>query len=254
MAMSAPHFAALKHLAEQGEFKRGGKVLEIGECNWYGDMPIEELATELEEFDPIAAEFLRDENLKTRDWWEWKIVKVIYDALMHPSEIHSIDLDGTPAAQKLDLNYGQADHLCTREFSTSINHGTAEHVFNVAGVFFLMHEATEVGGLMIHESPFTGWIDHGFFTLQPTLFYDLAAANCYDIRMMAIEHIESRAIICVQEREHFHMMAKEGQIPYNSMLYVAMRKTNDAPLKIPQQGVYARNVSEKVQQAWRALR
>lgn len=258
MAISAPHFAALKKLAAAGEFAEGGRLLEIGEANWYGDISIEEI-TKLAEAMPIGDARLRSliSLLKAtvigNDWASWDAVKGLYHVLFAPAAIVSIDLHGTPNATQWDLN--KAEFLSTGwNYDILINHGTAEHIFNIANVFRLMHDACLVGGLMIHESPFTGWVDHGFYTLQPTLFYDLAAANGYDIRLMAIEHIESQLLLPVESREHFHALAKNGKIPNNAMLYVAMRKTADEPFKIPMQGVYAQTVSQQVQQAWRALR
>lgn len=231
MAISAPHYRALQTLAERCELPIGGRILEIGEANWYGD---------------IEPPFLANGA-----WAAWDVVKAVYQSLMHPQEVCSIDFDGTPAAKKYDLNQQCSPNPI---FDVVYNHGTAEHIFNIANVFRFAHDSCKVGGLMIHESPFTGWIDHGFYCLQPTLFYDVAAANGYDIRHVAMEHIESKWLCEVSSREEIHKLARQYQIPNNAMLYVAMRRTNQAAFQIPMQGVYARTVSQETQKAWRALR
>lgn len=256
MAISAPHYEALKELASRGEFTPGGRLLEIGEANWYGDFSISEIAEDIKRLRGDDLGQLLEQRLEragsSKDQWSaWVIVKIIYDLFIQPWEVQSIDMHGTPDAQKMDLNRPM---MTSEPFDVVYNHGTAEHIFNIANVFKIMHDACKVGGLMIHESPFTGWPDHGFFTLQPTLFYDLSAANDYDIRYMAIEHIGHKLLRPVESREEIHELVKAGELPNNAMLYVAIRKTTDEPFKIPTQGVYSNNVSQETIQAWRSLR
>jgi hypothetical protein len=257
MAISAPHYHALKELANRGEFAQHGTLLEIGEANYYGDQPLDVVLADVSQiadaarrkkiFDGLIDAF----NDVKNPWRCFMLVKWIYELFLQPSLVDSIDMDGTPLACKRDLNQELEFPI---PYEVVINHGTAEHIFNIANVFRVMHDACKAGGLMIHESPFVGWVDHGFYCLQPTLFFDVAAANKYDIRYLAIEHIESRMLHEVKSREEIHELARAGKLPNNAMLYVAMRKTADDAFKIPMQGVYAQNVSESVQQAWKALR
>lgn len=230
MAISGTHYRLLKSI--QPLLPLGGRLLEIGEANWYGD---------------VAPDFpCRDLNDS------FAIAKDCYNSLFSPLEIVSVDKDGTSTALRQDLN-GPLD-LRGAEFDVVINHGTAEHVFNIAQVFKTMHDACAVSGLMIHESPFTGWVDHGFYCLQPTLFYDLAGANNYEVVKVAIEQIESGKIIELEGRDHVARLAAAGELPHNAMLYVVFRKLFDAPFRIPAQGYYAQTLSDDAMQAWRELR
>lgn len=256
MAISAPHYEALKELARRGELPIGGRILEIGEANWYCDQSTEVIFDQIRTIPDESRRFALAEKLarvchERGQWSTWDVAKIAYSALFDPSVVRSIDFNGTPTAEKTDLNEEVEGFGL---YQLCINHGTAEHIFNIGNVFRAMHDNCCVGGLMIHESPFTGWVDHGFYTLQPTLFYDVAAANEYDIRYVAIEHIESKLLQEVESREQIHELARAGQLPNNAMLYVALRKTTDAPFKIPMQGVYAKTVSPEVQASWRALR
>lgn len=117
-----------------------------------------------------------------------------------------------------------------------------------------MHDACRVGGLMIHESPFTGWVDHGFYNLQPTLFLDVAAANRYQVELVMIGQIEPLRLIEVVSREQIFELAGSRQLPSNALLFVALRKQVAAPFRIPMQGIYAGTVSAETQEAWMALR
>lgn len=229
MAISSTHYRLLRELKPL--LPHGGALLEIGEANWYGD---------------AVPDFpCRDTtNLFT-------IARDCYRHLFAPQSVTSIDFGGTESSLRLDLN---APVDLGKQFGLVINHGTAEHIFNIAQVFKTMHDHCLTDGLMIHESPFTDWIDHGFYCLQPTLFYDLAAANAYEIVLVAVEHIESQTVIRLESRDHVTNLAKAGELPRNAMLFVVFRKLADEPFAIPMQGYYARTLSKEGQHAWSTLR
>lgn len=226
MAISAPHYHLFKSLKPILPLR--GRLLELGEANWYGD---------------IEPDFPCDKGGTL-----FAIAKAFYAATFVPSKIVSVDMNGTPDALRQDIN-NQLD-LGGEQFDIVINHGTAEHVFNIAQVFKTMHDHTVDGGLMVHESPCTGWIDHGFYCLQPTLFYDLAAANCYEIVIVAFEHIDTGWTHRLESRDELTRL----DVPNNSMLFVVYRKRGDGPFKIPIQGYYSRSLSEAGVKAWETRR
>ena len=244
MAISETHYRLLQELHRRGELPQGGRILEIGEANFYGDFnPVE-----------IPGSSLIDQG----DDFQYQIVKQIYNNLFAATDVQSFDLHG-PTAFKFDLNQpaSGAFFIFTQpdfRAQVCINHGTAEHVFNIANVFRLMHDATDVGGLMIHESPFTGWVDHGFYCLQPTLFWDLAAANNYEVVLFALEHLASKTAYMISNRDDIHECKRRGQLADNLMCFVVFRKTTSDPFKIPMQGVYAGTAGERATQAWKDLR
>lgn len=251
MAISATHFALLCRL--QPLLPRGGSLLEIGEANWYGDIPpaasLAELWKELPEDHKATIGQQVNEYLYGEDANAFTACKALYAILFAPKRIVSVDMNGTPAAWRSDLN---APLPPMGEFDVVINHGTAEHVFDVAQVFRSMHDACKPGALMIHESPFTGWRDHGFYCLQPTLFYDLAAANGYDVVSVHVEEIKEQKIIAVESREH--MTELLPNVPDNAMLFVVYRKVADEPFRVPLQGYYDQKLSEAGKVAWESLR
>ena len=44
-----------------------------------------------------------------------------------------------------------------------------------------IHKMLKPGGVIIHASPSTNHVDHGFYMFSPTFFYDYYAANGYEI-------------------------------------------------------------------------
>lgn len=247
MAISGVHYRLLKEHANL--LKRGGSLLEIGEANWYGDVePVECILHDNQlENDPFY--FRYNTFKKTIESGNlFAIARIAYEVLWSPKVVHSVDINGTKDAFRQDLN---GPLKLPRKYDTIINHGTAEHVFNIAHVFKSMHDACVTGGYMIHESPFTGWVDHGFYTLQPTLFYDVAHANEYEVISLSICEIKSGTIIRVESREHLHALT---ELPNNALLFVVMRKTVDKPFRIPMQGVYDLRLSEEGIKAWQEKR
>ena len=95
----------------------------------------------------------------------------------------ALDLDGQWGAQRMDLNEPFFPAELTHPPSVDLvtNNGTGEHLFGVANALEMMHFICDPGGLIVHVMPFTGWINHGFWSFHPILFRDLAEANGYAI-------------------------------------------------------------------------
>lgn len=80
-----------------------------------------------------------------------------------------------------DLNSGDLQERHIGHFDLVLNFGTTEHVLGQFNAFKIIHEAAAVGGLICHDLPMTGHLDHGFFNYNPMLLVDLAEANGYEI-------------------------------------------------------------------------
>lgn len=251
MAISGPHYRCLKELRNRGDLPQGGSILEIGEGNWYGDMTIKVLVDDIRQMK--RPELLTPLYSACDRQDAFDVVKVIYDLFFKtPADsVKAIDFHGKDGAWKHDLNFPVRGKV---SFNTIINHGTAEHIFNIGQVFRTMHELCVVGGLMIHESPFTGWIDHGFWTIQPTAYYDLANTNHYDVRYMAVTHIAKGSVIEITSREQLLRLAESDDIPNNACLFVALRKEVECDFRYPIQGYYADAISTEAKKAWTSLR
>jgi SAM-dependent methyltransferase len=94
-------------------------------------------------------------------------------------ESQSVDIEGGDIA--IDLNKGDVPLRYRGAFDLAVNAGTTEHVANQGNAFSTIHDLVRVGGLMYHELPAYGHVDHGFFGYQPKFFWRLAEANNYEI-------------------------------------------------------------------------
>lgn len=234
-------------------------VLELGESNWYGDLSIEKLERDIDEFidhqetrETLRAgcQSCRAMLSETPPQYEalWELSHIFYRVFLDYEDYHAIDLGGSGNAMKLDLNH---EIKLDRQYDIVIDFGTAEHVFNVYQLFKTVHEVTKPGGFIFHGLPFHGWVDHGFFNFQPTFFLDLAAANNYQIKILVYRNVETNQVIPIQNREQIGQTFKSVQLNGSGSLFVAYQKADtESDFKIPMQGYYAGSVSDSVRTAW----
>lgn len=244
MAIHSGHFKLM--VQHRDILPRGGDVLQIGDANWYDNIPRSAI---LEVCDDNQSRGRAERAIASGDLF--RMAKAFYGGLFSPKSIISVDINGSVDALRLDLN---APMSLPHKFDLSVNHGTAEHVFHIAQVFGTMHAWTKPGGLMIHESPFMGWPDHGFYTLQPTLYYDLAVANGYEVVSLSLCELATGEVTPVESRRVMHAMVSERRLPENAILFVVLRKGEDAPFRIPMQGIYDGTLDESGKRAWQEAR
>jgi SAM-dependent methyltransferase len=161
------------------------------------------------------------------------------------------------------------------QFDLATNFGTAEHVFGIGNLFHSIHDALRPGGVALHVLPAFGDIDHGFYNIHPTLYFDLSAANgytieeiCYvdrwDIRNKMLENdlavgidfdalpirteqMKNRAMLQRLATEQFVANYNDSETQrygasFPGVLYdyciVALRKNGSRAFRLPVQGYY----------------
>ena len=258
MALAAVDYHIFESLRKCGLLPARASVLELGESQWYGDLSLQALA---ELIDSVVSEPARRQALQQRlrqviesesPHSPWDLAKIFYAAYLDLREIVAIDFHGTSAARKIDLNYpvdlGQ-------RFDMVIDSGTAEHVFNVFQFFKTCHDHTRAGGLMLHNNPFRGWLEHGFYNFNPTFYWDLASANRYDVVMLVYNETDPARLVQLPTREKIVEMARARELGVSAMLYAVYRKPQvEAPFVVPGQACYTGALSEEMAHAWRELR
>jgi hypothetical protein len=256
MALTAVDWQLFSSLREAGVLPPKPAVLELGEAEWYGDVEPEALEREIARLADTARrarmeQALSDALRSDSPQRSWDLAKIFYALFLDFRSLAAIDFHGTPAAMRIDLNLPVT---LKERYDVVINGGTAEHVFNVFQFFRTCHELTRAGGLMLHSSPFRGWLEHGFYNFNPTFFWDLAQANGYEVVSMLYTEIDPAKVVLLPAREKIVDMARAGELGANAMLYAVYRKPGDREFVIPAQGFYAQAVSEKMARAWFELR
>ncbi len=181
----------------------------------------------------------------------------------------SVDSYDNRATYQQDLNIAV---VAPSKFDLIVDCGTNEHVFNVANVFVYTHNSLADGGVVLKVLPTFGDNTHGFYNIHPTVYFDVARVNGYEIIDFRyvddmISRDSSRGAASLFDRRELELrlhsfagcasiqeevsrnflrilekQAQAGQLAnaHNAVDYcfVAMRKVRSEPFRYPGQGVY----------------
>jgi hypothetical protein len=141
-------------------------------------------------------------------------------------ESTAIDIEG--GAINLDLNLDKTPKFLRLAFDLVVNTGTTEHVANQSNAFAIIHDLARVGGLMYHEVPAGGMINHGLVAYQPRFFSLLAHFNDYELLFLKFTAWQSSPIpIELRDKDH------GGDNVVDCGLRVALRKRHNRPFICP---------------------
>lgn len=179
-------FPYLEYLSEKGHLKDGRvKILDIGAQNLM-NCTVEKLTEFVIKY--------RDEPLSLDDQEEIK--RLNYFSTPRPGErtlflselldmtnigYHAIDVCPAPATEIVDLNWQRLEKDRIGYFDIVLNFGTMEHVVDQTNGHIYMHDACKVGGIIFHQPPSIGFVNHGYFLYHPQFYYDLCETNGYGI-------------------------------------------------------------------------
>ena len=109
MAITALEYLVFSTLRNHNQLPARPRVLELGESNWYGDVPIEQLEQEVNQH---VEQTMRSATLsRLRQVWAsdaknrlYEVARIFYDVFLQPASYTAID-PGTPGSQyRFDLN------------------------------------------------------------------------------------------------------------------------------------------------------
>jgi hypothetical protein len=155
-------------------------------------------------------------------------------------EYDSIDVcPGLKNTEILDLNFDPLPERMRDRYDVVLNFGTTEHIFNQWNCFEVMHDAAKVGGVVYHQLPASGYLDHGYYCYTPLFFRELAQANGYKIERLAVTPAgESRIdALGVPSIGGDTLLKQEKHLDENNRIpalniHVILRKTKDEPFRV----------------------
>jgi hypothetical protein len=109
-------------------------------------------------------------------------------------EYNSIDVCPGLKTEILDLNFDALPAHMMGRYDVVFNFGTTEHIFNQWNCFAVIHDACTVGGVIYHQLPASGYLDHGYYCYTPLFFKDMAPANSYELRDLCATPAGERGI------------------------------------------------------------
>lgn len=115
-------------------------------------------------------------------------------------KVHSLDVstfEGATFAFDLNADPALLPASLSKAYDVVLNGGTLEHCFNIFHAIQTALMLVAEGGLFINISPMNNYVDHGFYQLSPTFFFDYAHANQWEVTESAairLELIEGRPV------------------------------------------------------------
>jgi hypothetical protein len=92
----------------------------------------------------------------------------------------SIEFDGHRDSIAIDLNRDSVPEKMRGAFQLLVNAGTTEHVANQDNAFKVMHDLVGKDGVMMHELPAGGMMNHGIVNYNMKFFWHLCRENEYE--------------------------------------------------------------------------
>lgn len=227
MAITAIEYALLSYFKQNGGLPQTPNVLELGEANWFGDMPAQQLANDIDVLitdDATKNKLVSELNSAIQEQDEKtmrKIARIFYSTFLNHDSLTAIDPHGSSDALALDLNKPVG---IDRQFDLCLNFGTAENIFNIYQFFQTTHQLTQPGGVMIHGTSLSGWYTQGLYSFKPSFYWKLAEANQYKILAFVYAELHPLKLLELNSLEEFARMDNEGQIANNALLYVVLEK------------------------------
>ena len=179
-------------------------------------------------------------------------------------EYHALDMNEKMEAIPVDLNTDiRTNYRFTRQANLVIDNGTGEHIFDQHMVFKNQHDICLVDGILLNIKPFFPWTNHGFYTFHPVLFRDLAYANGYKeiFTWLGGNHGEYVDVtdddriwyevprsypFWKRPKDYLETLIYDKLLPKNNISIVtAYQKINDSPFRVPLQGKWIGNISDK---------
>ena len=188
MGIGSGYLQTLANLKNKGYLENGSRVIEIGAQQLHNSFlrevgKVNDLGalfgvkTPFKRLEPTASsiahgelEALGSDAPFARDFYTWL-----------GFEYAAVDIDGSPNSLPLDLNYDSAPWDAIGKYNLVTNFGTTEHVANQINAFKLIHELAAPNGIMVHELPAQGYLNHGLVNYNPKFFWMLARSNGYEL-------------------------------------------------------------------------
>lgn len=194
----------------------------------------------------LPVELHREPSLSSKAFVsdDWLLKSMGFD------EIIRVDYSNYESSDVLmDLNLADTPPELKNRFDVVLDSGTLEHVFDIGAGFRHCARMVRHGGRVIHLTPSSNCVEHGFYSVSPTLFVDFYSASGFDIDRVLLCEIPidlPRGVWNVYDYanspERFISLGQlSGKIWFTYS--VATARESVSP-KIPQQWIYTQTWSK----------
>lgn len=159
--------------------------------------------------------------------------------------IEALDATADVAASVVhDLNVAEVAEQYRGKFDVIFDGGTMEHVFHAPNMLAAIHNLLAPGGRIIHNTPASNAVDHGFYSFSPCLYYEYYTKSGYELNTVYLIDYGTRLLpIRMTAYPYLPPLSRSaldgrliGHVHYN---YVVATKREGAQAgQIPQQSFY----------------
>ena len=166
----------------------------------------------------------------------------VYHALGF-SEVDSVDIASHDDPTFLyDMNQPGAADSIGKQYDVVLEVGTIEHVFHVPNALWNLVSLCNVGGEIIHWAPMNNWPNHGYYQLQPPLFFDFYQRNGFEVTEAKIIRALNDAERSHVARDYAYERSFRSPIPQDGHKYLflcrAKKREQRDSMSMPFQGAY----------------
>ena len=136
-----------------------------------------------------------------------------------------------------DLNVHAPGTKLRGRFDLVMNFGTTEHVFNQLRAFQTIHDLTKVGGVIYHDLPMAGYVNHAFFRYDPLFFSTVRPANDYESLLVQVSMGNVREV--PQELRDIGYTAENY---FDAGIEAVFRRMTADPFRIPMEATTALSI------------
>ena len=164
-------------VAESKRRPFSGKILQLGKQDVaFNYVQMFEVFNELGYEPTREDEFVNERSLEAN-----VTDSDLFSALGFDEVLSSDVSDYEGADYIIDLNSGQVSEDLVGGFDVLYDGGTLEHVFHLPNALSSIYMLLKEGGRIIHHSPSSNHIDHGFYMFSPTFFHDYYSYNKFQV-------------------------------------------------------------------------
>jgi SAM-dependent methyltransferase len=143
-----------------------------------------------------------------------------------------------------DLNSADVSPAHRGRFDVIFDGGTMEHVFHAPNLFAAIHALLAENGRIVHNTPASNSIDHGFYSFSPCLYHEYYKTNGYRIETAYLLDYGSRYLPIRMTaynydpplRRSWLDMRRPSHVHYN--FFVARKQLGATFGRVPQQSFY----------------
>jgi SAM-dependent methyltransferase len=167
----------------------------------------------------------------------------LYEFLGFGQSVRIDRSDYEGAEEALDLNSAETPNHLKNSFDLVLDSGTIEHIFEIGRAIQHCLQMAKVGGRIIHLTPTSNAVNHGFFSVSPALFADFYRANGCEIEKLWLCRMKGDFVRgswdvydCLSSNRNWLPLGRlDGAL---WLTYAVVKKVASIELQTPQQSFY----------------